>query len=71
GLKIVNKASYIALNVIINKIYLGYYISINTIFYLSLLAGILLIGKLIKNLHLVNIPPGTILLTLISMKIEY
>ncbi|KAF2180753.1 hypothetical protein K469DRAFT_591443, partial [Zopfia rhizophila CBS 207.26] len=70
-LKIVNGASYIALDVIINKIYLGYYISTNTIFYFSLPAGILLIGKLIKNLYLINIPPSTVLLTLISVKIKY
>jgi hypothetical protein len=70
GLKLVNGASYMALNVIADKAYPGHRISADTILHFGPPAGILLAGKTTRELHFIGMPPGTILLTPISTKIE-
>ena len=70
GLKLVNSAAYTVLDVIFDKVYLSHYISTNITLHFSPLAGILLKSKMTKDFYFVNIPPGTILLTPISTKIE-
>jgi hypothetical protein len=58
---VVNGASFTALHVILDKAYPGHRVSANTI---------LLVGKTTRDLRFVDMPPGTILLTPISTKIE-
>jgi hypothetical protein len=70
GLKLVNGASYTALDVIVDKAYPGHHISANTILHFGPPAGILLAGETTTDLHFVGMPPGTILLMPISIKIE-
>jgi len=70
GLKLVNGASYTALDVIVNKAYPGYRISADTVLHFGPPAGILLAGETTKDLHFVGMPAGTILLMPISTKIE-
>lgn len=70
GLKLVNGASYTALDVIVDKAHPGHRISVDTILHFGPPAGILLTGETTKDLHFVGMPPGTILLTPISTKIE-
>jgi hypothetical protein len=70
GLKLVNGASYMALDVIIDKAYPGHRISAVYMLYFGPPAGILLAGETTRDLHFVGMPPGTILLTPISTKIE-
>ncbi|PVH90925.1 hypothetical protein DM02DRAFT_647465 [Periconia macrospinosa] len=70
GLKLVNGAAYIALDVILDKTHPGHRIDENTILHFGPPAGILLEGESTRDLHFVGMPPGTILLTPISTKIE-
>jgi hypothetical protein len=70
GLKLVNGAPYTALDVIVDKAYPGHRISADTILHFGPPAGILLAGETTKDLHFVGMPPGTILLTPISTKIQ-
>ncbi|KAF1963072.1 hypothetical protein CC80DRAFT_512285 [Byssothecium circinans] len=70
GLRLVNGASYTALDIILNKAYLGHRVSANTILYFGPLAGILLAAETTRGFHSIGIPRGTILLTLNSVKIE-
>jgi hypothetical protein len=70
GLKVVNGASYTALDVVIDKAHPGHRISANTILHFGPPAAILLAGESTKELHFVGMPPGTILLTPISTQID-
>ena len=70
GLKLVNGASYTALDVIIDKAYPGHRISADTILHFGPPAGIVLAGETSKKFHFVGMPPSTILLTPVSTKIE-
>ncbi|KAF2176070.1 hypothetical protein K469DRAFT_723381 [Zopfia rhizophila CBS 207.26] len=70
GIPVVNGASYTALDVVVDKAHPGHLISTDTILHLGPPAGVLLTGELMKDLHLVDMPPGTILLTPISVKME-
>ncbi|RKK84509.1 hypothetical protein BFJ68_g17351, partial [Fusarium oxysporum] len=70
GLKLVNGASYTALEVIVDKTFPGYRVSANTILHFGPPAGILLTAETTRDFHFVGMPPGTILLTLMSIKIE-
>ena len=65
-----NGSIYKALDIIPDKAYPGYYISGDTILYFGLPAGIVLAAELTKDLNFVGMPAGTILLTLLSSKIE-
>jgi hypothetical protein len=70
GLKLVNGASYMALDVIVDKAYPGYRISADTILHFGPPAGILLTAETTRDLHFVGMPPGTILLMPMSAKLE-
>ena len=70
GLKLVNGASYTALDVIVDKAYPGHRISHNIMLHFGPPAGILLAGETTRGLHFVGMPPDTILLMPISTKIE-
>jgi hypothetical protein len=71
GLKLVNRSSYIALDVIIDNVFPGYRISATTTLYFGPPTGIILAAELTREFNFVGIPPGTILLTPLSSKIEY
>jgi hypothetical protein len=70
GLKLVNGASYTALEVIVDKTYPGYQVSADTILHFEPPAGILLASETTEGFHFVGMPPGTILLTPMSTRIE-
>jgi hypothetical protein len=70
GLKLVNGAAYTALDVILDKAYPGHHISADTILHFGPPAGIVLAAKTTRDFHFVGMPPGTILLMPISIKIE-
>jgi hypothetical protein len=70
GLKLVNGSSYTALDVIIDKAYLGYQVSADTILHFGPPSGIILAGDSTRDFSFVGMPPGTILLTPLSSKIE-
>ncbi|KAM5356885.1 hypothetical protein ACJ41O_003531 [Fusarium nematophilum] len=71
GLKLVNGASYTAVEVISNKAYPGHQISADITIHFGPPAGIILESETIRDFHFVGMPPGTILLTPISVKIHY
>lgn len=71
GLKLVNGAGYTAVDVVVDKVHPGYCISADTILHFGPPAGILLASDTTKGFHFVGMPPGTILLTPMSIKIEY
>jgi hypothetical protein len=70
GLKLVNGASYTALDVILDKAHPGHRVNADTIIHFGPPAGILLASDTTKDFHFVGMPPGTILLTPVSTKIE-
>ena len=55
---------------ILDKAYPGHRVSANTIIHFGPPAAILLKGETTRDLRFVDMPPGTILLTPISTKIE-
>ncbi len=69
GLKLVNNASYTAVDIILDRAYPGHRVSADIIFYFGPLAGILLMSETMRDLHFVGMLPGTILLTPINMPI--
>jgi hypothetical protein len=72
GLKLVNGAGYTALDFVLDKTYPGHRVNAETIpiLHFGPPAGILLESDTTRNLHFVGMPPGTILLTPVSIKIE-
>ncbi|KAL8284675.1 hypothetical protein RB600_009209 [Gaeumannomyces tritici] len=70
GLKVVNGARFTALGVIPDKAYPGHRINSNTIIHFGPPAAILMAGETTGALRFVDMPPGTILLTPTSIKIE-
>jgi hypothetical protein len=70
GLKLVNGASYEVLDVILDKAYPGHRINADTILHFGPPAGILLAAESTRDFHFVGMPPGAILLTPISTRIE-
>ena len=70
GLKLVNGSDYKALDVIIDEAYPGHRISADTILHFGPPAGIILAADSTKDFDFVGMPPGTILLTPLSSKIE-
>jgi hypothetical protein len=70
GLKLVNGASYTALDFILDKAYPGHRINADSTLHFGPPAGILLAAETTKNFYFVVRPPGTILLKAISTKIE-
>ncbi|KAL6411732.1 hypothetical protein AUP68_04106 [Ilyonectria robusta] len=70
GLKLVNGASYTALDVILDKAHPGHRISADTTVHFGPPAGIILASEATKNFHFLGMPPGTILLTPMSVSIH-
>ncbi|PVH90596.1 hypothetical protein DM02DRAFT_547504 [Periconia macrospinosa] len=70
GLKLVNGSDYKALDVIIDEAYPGHRISADTILHFGPSAGIILAADSTKDFNFVGMPPGTLLLTPLSSKIE-
>ncbi|OWT42256.1 ATP-dependent DNA helicase PIF1 [Pochonia chlamydosporia 170] len=70
GLKLVNGAGYTAVDVIPDKVYPGHRVSADIILHFGPPAGILLSGITTKSFHFVGMPPGTILLTPVSVSIR-
>jgi hypothetical protein len=70
GLKLVNVASYTAIDDILDKAHPGHRVNADTIIHFGPSAGILLASDTTKDFHFVGMPPGTILLTPVSTKIE-
>ncbi|KAF6528424.1 hypothetical protein HZS61_008726 [Fusarium oxysporum f. sp. conglutinans] len=63
GLKLVNGASYMALDVIVDKAHPGYRVNEETILHFGPPAGIVLASETTRDFHFVGMPAGTILLT--------
>ncbi|KAM4055543.1 PIF1-like helicase [Hirsutella rhossiliensis] len=70
GLKLVNGASYAALEVILDKSYPGHRISADMTIHFGPPAGIMLESETTKDVQFVGMPPGTILLTPMTVKIQ-
>ncbi|KAM4061799.1 PIF1 protein [Hirsutella rhossiliensis] len=70
GLKLVNGASYTAVEVIVDKAYPGHRISADTTIHFGPPAAIILGSETTKDFHFVGMPPGTILLTPMSVRIQ-
>ncbi|RYP91991.1 hypothetical protein DL770_001846 [Monosporascus sp. CRB-9-2] len=70
GLKLVNGASYTALDVFPNKAHPGHRINADTVLRLGRPAGIVLASKTTRDFRFVGMPASTALLTPISTKIE-
>jgi hypothetical protein len=70
GLKVVNGARFTALDDILDKAYPGHRVNANMIIHFGPPAAILLKGETRSDLRFVDMPPGTILFTPISTKIE-
>lgn len=70
GLKLVNGASYTALDVVLDKAYPGHRVSSDTILHFGPPAGIILVSETTKDYHFVGMPPGTVLLGPMTSKIE-
>ncbi|TWU70704.1 hypothetical protein ED733_001417 [Metarhizium rileyi] len=70
-LKLVNGASYTAVEVILDKSYPGHRISSSLTIHFGPPAGTWLESETTKDFHFVGMPPGTILLTPMSVKIQY
>jgi hypothetical protein len=69
GLKLVNGASYTAVDIIPDKAHPGYWINADTILHFGPPAAIVLAPETTREFHFVGMPPGTILLTPISTEI--
>ncbi|KJZ69894.1 hypothetical protein HIM_10727 [Hirsutella minnesotensis 3608] len=70
GLKLVNGASYTAVEVIVDKAYLGHRVSADTAIHFGPPAGVILESETTRGLHFVGMPPGTVLLTPMTVKIQ-
>lgn len=70
GLKLVNGAAYTAIDVVPDRGRPGYRVNKNTILHFGPPAGIVLASETTRDFRFVGMPPGTILLTPISTKIE-
>ncbi|KJZ69660.1 hypothetical protein HIM_10955 [Hirsutella minnesotensis 3608] len=70
GLKVVNGASYSAVEVIVDKAYPGHRISTDMTIHFGPPAGIILESETTRCLQFVGMPPGTILLTPMTVKIQ-
>ena len=69
GLKLINRAGYTAVDVVFDKTYPGHRVNTDTVLHFDPPADILLTSETTRDLHFVDMPPGTILLTPISTPI--
>ncbi|KAI0967095.1 hypothetical protein F4678DRAFT_483481 [Xylaria arbuscula] len=70
GLKVVNRAKFTAANIIPNSKYLGYHLADNITIHFGPPLGILLQSTETKNLTIPSLPPGTVLIRLISHTVD-
>ncbi|KAG7418719.1 ATP-dependent DNA helicase PIF1 [Fusarium oxysporum f. sp. raphani] len=70
GLKLVNGASYTALEVILDETHPGHRISADMMVHFGPPAGIILESETTKDIHFVGMPSGTVLLTPMSVRIQ-
>ncbi|KJZ68516.1 hypothetical protein HIM_12092 [Hirsutella minnesotensis 3608] len=70
GLKLVDGASYTAVEVILDKSYPGHRVSADMTVHFGPPAGVMLESETTKEAHFVGMPPGTILLTPMTAKIQ-
>ncbi|KJZ68040.1 hypothetical protein HIM_12567 [Hirsutella minnesotensis 3608] len=70
GLKLVNGASYTAAEVILDKSCPGHRVSADMTVHFGSPAGVMLESETTKEAHFVGMPPGTILLTPMTVKIQ-
>jgi hypothetical protein len=70
GLKLVNGASYTAVEVVLDKAHPGHRISADMTVHFGPPAGIILESDTTRDFHFVGMPQGTILLTPMSVKIQ-
>lgn len=71
GMKLINGASYTAVDVILDKAYPGHWISAEMALHFGPPAGIMLASETARDFHFVGMPAGTILLMPMSTKIDY
>ncbi|KJZ74451.1 hypothetical protein HIM_06047 [Hirsutella minnesotensis 3608] len=69
GLKVTNGGGYTAAKVIVDKPFPGHRVSAGIMIHFGPPAGLILASETTKDLQFVGMPPGTILLTPISVKI--
>lgn len=69
GLKVVNGASYEAVDIIVDRAYPGHQVTDDIILHFGPPAGIVLAGESTRDFHFVCMPPGTVLLTPVSTPI--
>ncbi|KAL8284658.1 hypothetical protein RB597_008496 [Gaeumannomyces tritici] len=70
GLKLVNGASYTAVDIVPDRAHPGYRVNADTVLHLGPPAGILLASETTRDFRFVDMPPSTVLLTPMSIKIE-
>ncbi|KNB16808.1 hypothetical protein FOXG_21800 [Fusarium oxysporum f. sp. lycopersici 4287] len=70
GLKLVNGASYTALEVILDETHPGHRISADMMIHFGPPAGIILESETTKDIHFAGMPSGTVLLTPMSVRIQ-
>ena len=70
GLKLVNGATFKALEIIVDKSFPGFQVSNDVFLHFGPPAGIILAGESTEGLNFVGMPPGTLLLTPITTKIQ-
>ncbi|KAJ6436948.1 retrovirus polyprotein [Purpureocillium lavendulum] len=66
---VTNGGGYTALDVVVNKAFPGHRVSAGITIHFGPPAGIILASETTKDLHFVGMPPGTVLLTPMSVKI--
>jgi hypothetical protein len=70
GLKLVNSASYMAIEVILDHSYSGHRISASKTIHCGPPAAIMRDTEIIKDVHFIEMPAGIILLTPMSVKLQ-
>jgi hypothetical protein len=70
GLKLVNGASYTAVEAVLDEAHPGHQISTDMTVHFGPPAGIILESETTRDFHFIGMPPGTILLTPMSVKIQ-
>ncbi|OAQ60809.1 ATP-dependent DNA helicase PIF1 [Purpureocillium lilacinum] len=69
GLKVTNGGAYTAVDVVVNKAFPGHRVSAGITVHFGPPAGIILASETTRDLHFVGMPPGTVLLTPMSVRI--
>ncbi|KAJ6436586.1 protein kinase-like domain protein [Purpureocillium lavendulum] len=70
GLRVTNGGGYTAADVVVDKAFPGYRVSAGMAIHFGPPAGLIVASETTKDLHFVGMPPGTVLLTPVSIKIQ-